>query len=85
MKVSKARKASTEMLLMKFFMLTSVYSSRFGPSEPESGFSTWYCYWLLVLQRACLSTLLYKSIKRCAFFDFDITNVEANHMVSKAL
>jgi hypothetical protein len=58
----------TKMVLMIFSIFSSVYSSRFGPSEPESGFSTFpKAGGLLVLHRACLSALLYKSIKRCAY------------------
>src|SRR5688572_13464170 len=38
---------------------------------------------LLALHRACLSALLYKSIKRMCLFDFDITNVEPEALVSK--
>jgi hypothetical protein len=68
MKALRRRSPDTVMVLMIFSIFSSVYSSRFGPSEPESGFSTFpKAGGLLVLHRACLSALLYKSIKRCAY------------------
>ena len=49
-----------------------------------SGFSTLLSFRrLLAFRRARLSTLLYKSIKRMCLFDFEITNVEGNRVVSK--
>ena len=49
-----------------------------------SGFSTLLSFRrLLAFRRARLSTLLYKSIKVMCLFDFEITNVEGNRVVSK--
>jgi hypothetical protein len=41
-----------------FHNVINLYASE----HPESGISTLPCGWLLALHRACLSTLLYKSI-----------------------
>ena len=71
---------------MKFFIFKSVYISPATlagcqdlapfPSDFSGG-------GLLALHRACLSALLYKSLKQICLFDFDNTNVEPENNVSK--
>ncbi len=49
-----------------------------------SGFSTFsHSGGLLALHRACLSALLYKSMKQVCFFRLGLTNVESENKVSK--
>jgi len=67
-------------ILMIFFIFNRFIFSAIG----GSGFSTFQIIRrLLAFLRACLSTLLYKSIKQMCLFDFDNTNVYPEIIVSK--
>src|SRR5688572_3632581 len=73
-------------LLMKFFIFKSVYISpaTLAGCQDLAPFPLILLRGgLLALQRACLSALLYKSMKQMCLFDFDTTNVEPANNVSK--